>query len=155
MSPATAARRRLIRKLISNGDITSQGRLVELLAEEGFSVTQATVSRDLDALGAVKVENANGVESYTTAVDRPVLTEAEARLRRSVSDFVDEIAVSDNIVVVRTPPGAAHLVAGAIDASNMDGVLGTVAGDDTLIVIANPNLGGAEVATKIEQIGAG
>ncbi len=155
MSPATAARRRLIRKLISNGDITSQGRLVEMLAEEGFSVTQATVSRDLDALGAVKVENANGVESYTTAVDRPVLTEAEARLRRSVSDFVDEIAVSDNIVVVRTPPGAAHLVAGAIDASNMDGVLGTVAGDDTLIVIANPNLGGAEVATKIEQIGAG
>ena len=90
MSPATAARRRLIRKLISKGDITSQARLVELLAGEGFSVTQATVSRDLDALGAVKVENSNGVESYTTAVDRPVLSEAEARLRRSVSDFVDE-----------------------------------------------------------------
>ena len=155
MSPATAARRRLIRRLISKGDITSQGRLVELLAAEGFSVTQATVSRDLDALGAVKVENPDGVESYTTAVDRPVLSEAEARLRRSVSDFVDEIAVSDNIVVVRTPPGAAHLVASAIDTSDMDGVLGTVAGDDTLIVIAAPNLGGAEVAAKIERIGAG
>lgn len=155
MSPATAARRRLIRKLISKGDITSQARLVELLAGEGFSVTQATVSRDLDALGAVKVENSNGVESYTTAVDRPVLSEAEARLRRSVSDFVDEIAVSGNIVVVRTPPAAAHLVASAIDTSDMEGVLGTVAGDDTLIVIAAPDLGGAEVAAKIEQIGAG
>ena len=155
MSPATAARRRLIRKLISKGDITSQARLVELLAGEGFSVTQATVSRDLDALGAVKVENSNGVESYTTAVDRPVLSEAEARLRRSVSDFVDEIAVSGNIVVVRTPPAAAHLVASAIDTSDMKGVLGTVAGDDTLIVIAAPDLGGAEVAAKIEQIGAG
>ena len=152
MSPATAARRRLIRKLISKGDITSQARLVELLAGEGFSVTQATVSRDLDALGAVKVENSNGVESYTTAVDRPVLSEAEARLRRSVSDFVDE---KGDIVVVRTPPGAAHLVASAIDTSDMKGVLGTVAGDDTLIVIAAPDLGGAEVAAKIEQIGAG
>ena len=74
---------------------------------------------------------------------------------RKINDFVDEIAVSGDIVVVRTPPGAAHLVAGAIDAVRLDGVLGTVAGDDTLMVIAAPVPGGAGIADRIEQIGAG
>lgn len=154
MSPATAGRRRLIRKLIAEGDIPSQARLVELLEAAGFPVTQATVSRDLDALGASKQRGSDGAIRYVigTAVE---LTEAELRLRRAINDFVDEIAISDNLVVLHTPPGAAHLVAGAIDASALAGVLGTVAGDDTLLVVAASQIGGTAVAEKIEQIGAG
>ena len=154
MSPATASRRRLIRKLIGESDVTSQAQLVEMLEAEGFRVTQATVSRDLDALGARKMSNSNGVVHYAIA-DMIELTVAEARLRRAVNDFVEEIGVSDNIVVLHTPPGGAHLVAGAIDASSLDGVLGTVAGDDTLMVVVAPDPGGAAIASKIEEIGAG
>ena len=78
-----------------------------------------------------------------------------ARLMRAINDFVNEIAVSGDIVVLHTPPGAAHLVAGAIDAVALDGILGTVAGDDTLMVVAAPVPGGVGIADKIEQIGAG
>jgi transcriptional regulator of arginine metabolism len=113
------------------------------------------VSRDLDALGATKTRGADGVVHYTTTANPVALTEAEARLRKAISDFVQEIAVSGDLIVVHTPPGAAHLVAGAIDHSRMPGVLGTIAGDDTLIVVASPEAGGAEVAAKIEEIGAG
>jgi len=152
MSPVTAKRRRRIRKLLGEGSITSQAELVDLLQGEGFPVTQATVSRDLDALGAVKTRNADGSVEYTTAASPQELSEAEIRLRRAVNDFVDEIVVSGNLVVVRTPPGAAHLVAGAIDAAQVDGVLGTVAGDDTLLVVASA-ASGEEVAAKIEEMG--
>ncbi|MDJ0923566.1 MAG: arginine repressor [Acidimicrobiia bacterium] len=154
MSPSTASRRRLIRKLLGEGTIASQGQLVDLLEAEGLPVTQATVSRDLDALGATKVRSAEGAVHYTIAGEPAALTEAESWLRRSINEFVEEIAVSDNVVVLHTPPGAAHLVAGAIDGANLDGVLGTVAGDDTLMVVAAPQRGGAAVAAKIEQIGA-
>ena len=152
MSPVTAQRRRRIRRLLTEGSIASQAELVELLQDEGFPVTQATVSRDLDALGAVKARAVDGSVQYSTAATPQELSEAEIRLRRAVNDFVDEIVVSGNLVVVRTPPGAAHLVAGAIDAAQVEGVLGTVAGDDTLMVVAADASGG-EVAAKIEEMG--
>jgi transcriptional regulator of arginine metabolism len=154
MSPATATRRRLIRKLIGSGGITSQALLVELLEAEGFPVTQATVSRDLDALGASKQRDDGGRVTYGIA-GTIELSEAQLRLRKAVNDFVEEIGVSDNIVVLHTPPGGAHLVAGAIDGSSLPGVLGTVAGDDTLMVVADATVGGAAIANKIEEIGAG
>ena len=152
MSPATASRRRLIRKLIGDQGISSQAKLVGLLEAQGFPVTQATVSRDLDALGAIKVRNDDGSVHYSTAVSPEELSEAEIKLRRAVNDFVEELAVSDNVVVIHTPPGAAHLVAGAVDAARVDGVLGTIAGDDTLMVIAD-DAGGAAVALRIEELG--
>jgi transcriptional regulator of arginine metabolism len=151
----TATRRRLIRKLLAEGTVTSQVELVGLLEVEGHPVTQATVSRDLDALGATKVRDNAGAVFYTITAQPAQLSDAEIRLMKSINDFVEEIAVSGDIVVVRTPPGAAHLVAGAIDAVRLDGVLGTVAGDDTLMVIAAPVPGGAGIADRIEQIGAG
>lgn len=154
MSPATASRRRIIRKLLGEGTITSQARLVELLEAEGYPVTQATVSRDLDALGAIKLRDGDGIVHYTIRDGGVSFTEAESRLARAVNEFVDEIAVSGNLVVLHTPPGAAHLVASAVDGANLAGVLGTVAGDDTLLVIASPDLGGAGVATNIENVGA-
>lgn len=154
MSPATASRRRLIRKLIGDGNIANQAQLVEALATEGFPVTQATVSRDLDALGAGKVRDRHGRIHYVIS-DSVELTEAHVRLRKAVNDFVEEIGVSGNIVVLHTPPGGAHLVASAIDTAALQGVLGTVAGDDTLMVVAAPDAGGAAIASEIEQIGAG
>lgn len=155
MSPATAGRRRLIRKLIGERTITSQAMLVDLLEAEGHPVTQATVSRDLDAIGAVKVRDEDGVDCYAIAPNPERMSDAELRLMKSINEFVDEIAVSGDIVVLRTPPGAAHLVAGAIDAVGLRGIVGTVAGDDTLMVVAAPVPGGAGIADRIEQIGAG
>ena len=144
----------MIRKLLTDGSITSQGRLVELLEAEGFPVTQATVSRDLDALGAIKVRDDNGSVHYSLAPSAEQLTEAELRLRRAVNDFVEEIAVSENLVVLHTPPGAAHLVAGAIDRAIVPGALGTIAGDDTLMIVADAEIGGDAIAARIEEMGA-
>ncbi len=154
MSPATAGRRRLIRKLLSAGAITSQARLVELLEAEGFPVTQATVSRDLDALGAIKVRDDHGSVQYSLAANVERLTEAELKVRRAVNEFVEEMAVSDNLVILHTPPGAAHLVAGAIDRAVVSGVVGTVAGDDTVLIVADAAVGGEAIVAKIEEIGA-
>lgn len=154
MSPATASRRRLIRKLLGDGQITSQAQLVELLEEEGFPVTQATVSRDLDSLGAIKIRDDHGSVHYSLTPGAEQLTEAEIRLRHAVNDFVEEMAVSENLVVLHTPPGAAHLVAGAIDRAGVEGVLGTIAGDDTLMIVAAAEVGGETIAAKIEEMGA-
>ncbi|MGA9596606.1 MAG: arginine repressor [Acidimicrobiia bacterium] len=154
MSPATAGRRRLIRKLLTEGQITSQSQLVELLEEEGYPVTQATVSRDLDALGALKIRDDDGSVRYSLTPGTEQLSDAEIRLRRAVNDFVEEMAVSDNLVVLHTPPGAAHLVAGAIDRALVGGVLGTIAGDDTIVIVASAEIGGDTIAAKIEEMGA-
>lgn len=154
MSPATAGRRRLIRRLLDDGMITSQARLVELLEAEGFPVTQATVSRDLDALGAAKVRDEKGSVRYSMAPSVEQLTEAELRLRRAMNEFVEQVAVSENLVVLHTPPGAAHLVASAVDRAQVEGVVGTIAGDDTLMIVAAAGVGGEAVATRIEEMGA-
>jgi len=154
VSPATAGRRRLIRKLLTEGQITSQSQLVELLEEEGYPVTQATVSRDLDALGALKIRDDDGSVRYSLTPGTEQLSDAEIRLRRAVNDFVEEMAVSDNLVVLHTPPGAAHLVAGAIDRALVGGVLGTIAGDDTIVIVASAEIGGDTIAAKIEEMGA-
>ncbi len=154
MSPTTGGRRRLIRKLLTEGNITSQAALVELLETEGFPVTQATVSRDLDALGAIKVRDDDGSVRYSLAPSSELLTEAETRLRRVVNDFVEEMVVSENLVILHTPPGAAHLVAGSIDRALVQGVLGTIAGDDTLMIVADAAVGGDAIAARIEEIGA-
>ena len=154
MSPATAGRRRLLRTLVTTEDISSQQALVERLAAAGFPVTQATVSRDLEAIGATKVRGTNGPAHYAIT-DRAVPDDAERAVSRSISEFVESIASSGNLVVLRTPPGAAHLVAGAIDRADLDHVLGTVAGDDTLVVVAAEGRGGVRLAEDLEQMGAG
>ena len=154
MSPATAGRRRLIRKLLAEDEVTSQAELVELLEADGYPVTQATVSRDLDALGAIKIRDDQGVVHYSLTPSTEQLTEAELRLRSAVNDFVEEMAVSDNLVVLHTPPGAAHLVAGAIDRALVEGVLGTIAGDDTVVVVVAAEVGGETIAARIEELGA-
>jgi transcriptional regulator of arginine metabolism len=156
MSPATASRRRVVRQLLSERAVASQVELVSLLADAGHRVTQATVSRDLDALGAVKERGET--ESVRYIIPDESVANASDAVRaagRAIAGFAEAITSSGNLVVVRTPPGAAHLVAGAIDHAGIDGVIGTVAGDDTLLVVADAGMGGDSLAQNLEKIGGG
>ena len=143
----TAARRRLIRLLIQQHHPARQSELVALLAAEGHQVTQATVSRDLDAIGAAKARDDAGGH-YT--IPRTAANGGPAEV---VAKFVDQVSASGNLVVLHTPPGAAHMVAGAIDRSDFDGVLGTVAGDDTILVVTPEGTDAAAVARQLEELG--
>lgn len=129
--------------------ITSQTQLVELLAAEGIVATQATVSRDLEELGAVKVRVPGGDLVYAIPELPTARIAPEDHLRRVLGDWVVEVAHSANLVVVRTPPGSAHVVGSALDRAGLEGVVGTVAGDDTIIVVATETMGGEELAKRL------
>lgn len=146
-------RQHLVAKLLSENAVTSQGQLVELLAAQQVDATQATVSRDLEDLGAVRVRMP-GVDGQVYAIaELPKDQVAPVdHLRRVLGEWVVDLGVSGNLVVVRTPPGSAHVVASALDRSSLDGVLGTVAGDDTLLVIATEELGGSGLADRLGEL---
>ncbi|RMH79186.1 MAG: arginine repressor [Actinomyces sp.] len=147
-----AHRQHVIAGLLERHAVTSQAQLVELLAAEGVSATQATVSRDLEELGAIKVRVPGGETVYAIPempVDRIAPTD---HLRRVLGDWVADIDWSANLVVVRTPPGSAHVVASALDRAGMDEVVGTVAGDDTLLVVARESVGGATLAGRLAEL---
>ena len=149
----TISRRRALQSILSEHVIARQYDLVRLLAEMGFSVTQATVSRDLRAMGAVKVRSANGTMRYVRDPGPPGHHPRDA-LEATLSAYALSVRSSGNLVVIRTPPGAAHVVAAAIDGADLEGVLGTVAGDDTLLIVADEPTGGRAVTEMIERIGA-
>jgi transcriptional regulator of arginine metabolism len=145
-------RQQAIARLIAQQEVTNQPQLVELLATAGISATQATVSRDLDELGAVKVRVPGGATVYAVPEFAPERLAPLDQLRRVMGEWVAEIARSGNLVVLRTPPGCAHVVASALDRSGMDGLVGTVAGDDTLLCVAGEDVGGAELAARLREI---
>ncbi|MGH8928989.1 MAG: arginine repressor [Acidimicrobiia bacterium] len=144
--PDTAARRRALRRLVNNAVIHSQAELVTALQGQGFEVTQATVSRDLAAMGVSKDGTRYVIGGRK--VDH-------GHLARAISTYVETIACSGNLVVLRTPPGAAQVVAAALDAVEVDGVIGTVAGDDTVLVVAATPDGGPHLQRRLEEIGEG
>ena len=132
--------------------MTNQGQLVELLETEGIDATQATVSRDLDELGAIKFRVPGGETVYAIP-EHPVDRIApEDHLRRVMGDWVADVGSSANLVVLRTPPGSAHVVASALDRAGMEEILGTVAGDDTLVVIATEVTGGTKLAARLRGL---
>ncbi|HVN51882.1 MAG TPA: arginine repressor [Acidimicrobiales bacterium] len=145
-------RQHLVAKLIEQGSIENQAQLVELLAEQGCHATQATVSRDLDDLGAIKVRIPGGESAYAIPALPAQQLAPEDHLRRVCGDWVVEVAHSGNLVVLRTPPGSAHVVASALDRAGLPDLLGTVAGDDTLLVVVAEGVGGAEVAEKLSDL---
>ncbi len=147
----TATRRRAVKAILAEQIVTSQSALTGLLAERGFSVTQATVSRDLRAVGAVKARAGDGVLRYVREPASPL--DARAALAAVLSTYAESVRWSGNLVVVKTPPGAAHVAAAAVDGAELEGVLGTVAGDDTMLIVADEETGGRAVAELIEQIG--
>jgi transcriptional regulator of arginine metabolism len=149
---AKQQRQHRIAKLLEQHAVTSQPQLVELLAADGVVATQATVSRDLEEVGAIKVRAAGGDSVYAIP-DLPKEQRApEDHLRRVLGDWVVEVAHSGNIVVLRTPPGSAHVVGSALDRAGLTDILGTVAGDDTLLVVAAERVGGAKVAAKLSSL---
>lgn len=149
-----AQRQHLVAKLLGSHAVTSQEQLVSLLADEGAAATQATVSRDLDELGAIKVR-AGGGEPVYAIPDLPKDQRApHDLLRRALTDWVVEIASSGNLVVLRTPPGTANVVGAALDRCALPEVLGTVAGDDTVLVIAAEGHRGAQLADELRSIAA-
>ena len=141
----------VIRRLLEHHSIASQQDLVELLAAENIDVTQATVSRDLQRLGAIKFRDA-GELRYAVPEHAP--EDPDAALARALADYSRSMLPSANLLVIRTTAGAAHVVAGAIDAFAHHDVLGTVAGDDTILVIAADGQTGADLSVLCESIGA-
>ncbi|MGI8938506.1 MAG: arginine repressor [Iamia sp.] len=130
-------RQHLVTKLLASSQVTSQEQLVELLAAEGVTSTQATVSRDLVDLGAIKVRTAEGESAYAIPELPHEQRAPDDHLRRVFGDWVVEVSATDNIVVLRTPPGSAHVVGSALDRAALPEMAGTVAGDDTLFVVVS------------------
>ena len=145
-------RQQLISRLIAQENISSQPHLQELLKEQGIEATQATISRDLEELGAIKIRVAGGDTVYAIAEYAPARIAPSDQLRRVMAEWVAEVTSSGNIVVVRTPPGCAHVVASALDRSGFDGLLGTVAGDDTIMCVATEEMGGAGLASQFREL---
>lgn len=145
-------RQHRIQRLLEEHAVSTQEQLVELLGADGVVATQATVSRDLEDLGAVKVRVPGGETIYAVpALPKDALA-PEEHLRRVCSEWVVEVAHSHNLVVLRTPPGSAHVVGSALDRAGLPDVLGTVAGDDTVLVIAAERTTGMAVARRISQL---
>jgi transcriptional regulator of arginine metabolism len=149
---AKAARQAAIARIIAREAVNSQPQLLDLLAAEGIVATQATVSRDLEDLGAIKVRVPGGETAYALPEFEPQRVAPHDQLRRVMGEWVAEIRVSANLVVVRTPPGCAHVVASALDRSGLPGVVGTVAGDDTMLVVADEQLGGTGLAATLREL---
>jgi transcriptional regulator of arginine metabolism len=148
-----AARHARISSIVRARPVHSQSELARLLAEDGVIVTQATLSRDLEELGAVKVRSTDGTPAaYVVPEDgaRP-LRPAEAapvRLVRLLEELLTGADASGNLAVLRTPPGAAQFLASALDRSGLPQVIGTIAGDDTILAICRDADGGTAFAEQ-------
>ena len=150
----TARHARII-TLLEQHEVRSQNELAQLLADEGVQVNQGTLSRDLVEIGALRVRNSQGHLVYAVpgeGGDRtPHVGEFasfESRLARLCAEILVSAEASANLVVLRTPPGAAQYFAGAIDRVAWDSILGTIAGDDTILLITRSPTGGSAVAQR-------
>ena len=151
------ARHQRIAELLVRYPIRSQAELGRYLAEDGLTATQATLSRDLDELGAVRIRDASGNLVYAVPAEggdrtpKPFQTESvlEQRLTRLLGELLVSAEASANLVVARTPPGAAQFLASAFDHAGMPEILGCIAGDDTVLLISRDPTSGADLAAKL------
>lgn len=152
-SRSASARRAKVISLVQDGLIHSQSDLVDLLDEVGFGVTQATASRDLEEIGALRGRGKNGVSLYQLPSDE---SDSLSRVISLPSELIFSVESSGNLAVIRTPPGGAQLLAGALDRASRDGgltsVIGTIAGDDTVLVVSKKADGGAALAKQLRAI---
>lgn len=151
MTDSRARRQKLIAELIRSGSVASQDDVTAKLAEQGIAVTQATVSRDLDQLGAVKVKR-NGVLGYALPEQLGDSDWAAARLGRILGDWVQSVEAAGNLIILKTPPGSAHLVALAIDQSHLPEIAGTISGDDTLFLAVRDGVVVGTIAHRIRAL---
>ena len=145
-------RQHRISRLLEDQAVSSQAQLVELLAANGIVATQATVSRDLEDLGAVKVRIPGGTMAYAIPEHAKEASAPDDHLRRVMGEFVVDVAHSGSLVVLRTPPGSAPVIGSALDRSGLRDLLGTVAGDDTVLVICAEGAEGSKVASELATL---
>ena len=145
-------RQQLIAKIVSSQTVTSQPMLREFLRKKGIKATQATLSRDVEDLGAVKVRTTKGETTYAIPEFEPDRLSPPDQLKRVLAEWVADVQFNEPIVIVRTPPGCAHVVASALDRSRLQGLLGTVAGDDTMMCVANSKYTAKRLAKDIKQL---
>ena len=144
MVNSAAARRAKVVSLVESGAIHSQSDLVKELKRAGYKVTQATASRDLEEIGAVR-----GSHGYQLA------TSSDDSLSRvlSTDNLILSVEASGNLAVVRTPPGGAQLLASNLDHAKLKAIIGTIAGDDTVLVVSRKSNGGGELAKELLALG--
>ncbi len=144
-------RHQRLRQLVTELDLRSQVEVADVLRADGFEVHEATVSRDLGEVGAVKVRGADGSLVYRLAAD-PGPSSARERLEETLRRFVTHVTASGNLAVLRTPPACAHPVASAIDLAELERVIATVSGDDTVLVVAQEGTTGRELADELATL---
>ncbi|MEI7697155.1 MAG: arginine repressor [Actinomycetes bacterium] len=143
---SVSARRAKAISLIESGAVHSQSDLVVLLKKSGYPVTQATASRDLEEIGAVRARTKSGESVYQIPGGTD---EALARVSPMPSKLILSVDYSANLAVIHTPPGAAQFVASSLDHADLTGVIGTIAGDDTIILVSKKATGGAQLAKEL------
>ncbi|WP_286955220.1 MULTISPECIES: arginine repressor [Corynebacterium] len=147
------ARQAKILEILDRTRVTSQVQLSELLLDEGIDITQATLSRDLDELGAKKVKRDRGRSFYVVDGELEQFDDQVTGPREKLRRMLDELVVSHdhsgNIAMLRTPAGAAQYLASFIDRVGLREVVGCIAGDDTIFVLAREPLSGRELAEKL------
>lgn len=152
MAESKAIRLARIRAILERQAVTSQSELGRLLRAEGITVTQGTLSKDLVELGAVRGRDQSGALAYLVPEDATSPT-ANVKLARVCQELLLSATASANLVILKTPPGAAQYLASAIDRANPAKVIGTIAGDDTIMVITADPGGGAAVASEFKTLG--
>ncbi len=156
--PTRNARRARIVALMQSRPVRSQLELSRLLADEGIVVTQATLSRDLEGLAAVKRRRPEGGFAYAVPAEGPAGESEEdaaqptGRLRRLLGELLVDADASGNLAILRTPPGAAQFLASALDRGGVDGLIGSIAGDDTVLLVARDPDGGAALAGRLTEL---
>jgi len=150
MNALKSSRQEAIAQVIRSGGVGSQEELAERLAGLGFTATQATISRDLEQLGAIKVRK-SGQSSYALP-EGAAPSSGEPLMRLVFRDWVQEIAVAANLVVIKTPPGSAHLVGVSLDQSDMADVVGTICGDDTIFVATPSTAAAHSLSAKLADL---
>ena len=151
MTDARTRRLRTLADLLRSGSLTSQEEATERLRALGFAVTQATVSRDLEQLGAVKLKR-GGVLSYALPDQLGAADWSAGRLERILTEWALSAEAAGQMIVIKTPPGSAHLVASAIDHSMLPEIAGTVSGDDTLFLAVRDGVAIPALVRRFERM---
>ena len=141
-----SARRSAAIAAINSGRIHSQEDLVQALKKAGYPVTQATASRDIEEIGAVRIRNQKGEMVYSISEDSD---SSLARYMPLQQELILSVEFSGNLAVVRTPPGGAQLLASSLDHSRIKEIIGTIAGDDTVLVVSKSANGGSSLAREL------
>jgi transcriptional regulator of arginine metabolism len=146
MTELKERRQRAIAELIRGGALSSQEELAERLSELGFVVTQATISRDLEHIGAVKVRR-SGLLTY--ALPDQMQAASGLQLSSVLRDFVRSVDTAANLIVIKTPPGSAHLIGVVLDQAKFAEIVGTICGDDTIFAACASSRIATELAAKL------